>query len=155
MKSSHANTIFTTGFLLSKIGKTVTDKFAEKIAPLGIRPRHCGLLATVKAHPPMSQQELGRALGLVPSAIVTILDELKALQAISRIEDAHDRRKYSIQLTPRGETLLRKATEAAHAVDTEIMSALSGTDRVALARSLQAIAATMSLFPIAPEKNVP
>ena len=41
----------------------------------------------------MSQQELGKALGLVPSAIVTSLDELKALHAIVRVEDPNDRRR--------------------------------------------------------------
>jgi DNA-binding MarR family transcriptional regulator len=151
MKSSNANkNLFTTGFLLSKIGKSITDKFAERIASIGIRPRHCGLLATVKAYPPMSQQELGRALGLVPSAIVTMLDELKTLDAISRVEDPKDRRRYTIELTPKGETLLSKATEAAIAIDNECLAVLSKTERDVLAQSLRSVATKIGLVPRMP-----
>jgi hypothetical protein len=87
----------TAGFLLSKIGKAATERFAEKIAPLGLRPKHCGVLALS----PLSQQELARILDLVPSAIVTIVDELKALNAVERVEDPSDRRRYTIELTHR------------------------------------------------------
>ncbi len=95
----------------------------------------------------MSQQELGKALGLVPSAIVTSLDELKALHAIVRVEDPNDRRRYTIELTPQGETLLRKATESAVEIDREVMATLSKVERTALVRSLQGIAATIGVLP--------
>lgn len=148
MRSRDTSTpLFTAGFLLSKIGKVITERFAERIAPLGLRPKHCGLLATVKGLPPMSQQELGKALGLVPSAIVTSLDELKALHAIVRVEDPNDRRRYTIELTPQGETLLRKATESAVEIDREVMATLSKAERTALVRSLQRIAATLGVLP--------
>ena len=139
--------LFTTGFLLSKIGKEITESFAARIAPLGLRPKHCGLLAAVKAFPPMSQQELGRALGLVPSAIVTSLDELKALHAIARIEDLKDRRRYTIELTARGETLLRKATNLAMEIDNEMLAALRAAERTALTRSLRRIAGAIGIIP--------
>ena len=143
MKTRDTTTLsLTTGFLLSMIGKEVTERFAERIAPLGLRPKHCGLLAAVKAFPPMSQQELGKALGLVPSAIVTSLDELKSLQAIARVEDLKDRRRYTIELTARGETLLRQATKLAVDIDNEMLATLSKAERAALTRSLQGIAGT-------------
>jgi DNA-binding MarR family transcriptional regulator len=147
MKTPETSTLFlTTGFLLSKIGKEITECFAERIAPLGLRPKHCGLLAAVKAFPPMSQQELGKALGLVPSAIVTSLDELKALHAIARVEDPKDRRRYTIQLTARGETLLRKATKLALDIDNEMMAGLSKAERAGLTRSLQGIAEAIGVI---------
>ena len=148
MKTRDTSTLFlTTGFLLSKIGKEITEGFAERIAPLGLRPKHCGLLAALQALPPMSQQELGRALGLVPSAIVTSLDELKALHAIARVEDLKDRRRYTIELTARGETLLRKATQLAVDIDNEMMATLSKAERVVLNRSLQGIAGAIGVIP--------
>ena len=148
MKARDPSPLFlTTGFLLSKIGKEITEGFAERIAPLGLRPKHCGLLAALQALPPMSQQELGRALGLVPSAIVTSLDELKALHAIARVEDLKDRRRYTIELTARGETLLRKATQLAVDIDNEMMATLSKAERVVLNRSLQGIAGAIGVIP--------
>jgi DNA-binding MarR family transcriptional regulator len=146
MKTPDTTTpLLTTGFLLSKIGKEITEGFAARIAPLGLRPKHCGLLAAVKAFPPMSQQELGKALGLVPSAIVTSLDELKALHAITRVEDLKDRRRYTIELTARGETLLRKATKLALDLDNEMLATLNRAERAALTRSLQRIAGAIGI----------
>jgi DNA-binding MarR family transcriptional regulator len=148
MKAPDTTTpLLTTGFLLSKIGKEITERFAARIAPLGLRPKHCGLLAAVKAFPPMSQQELGKALGLVPSAIVTSLDELKALHAIARVEDLKDRRRYTIELTARGETLLRKATKLALDLDNEMLATLSRAERAGLTRSLQRIAGAIGIIP--------
>jgi DNA-binding MarR family transcriptional regulator len=137
----------TAGFLLSKIGKATVERFAAKIAPLGLRPKHCGVLALAKGPSPMSQQELGQVLDLVPSAIVTIIDELKALSAVERVEDPHDRRRYTIELTPRGEDLLRSVTASAIEVDAEIMAALSSRESAALVKSLKAIAVTVGLIP--------
>jgi DNA-binding MarR family transcriptional regulator len=133
----------TAGFLLSKIGKAATERFAEKIAPLGLRPKHCGVLALS----PLSQQELARILDLVPSAIVTIVDELKALNAVERVEDPSDRRRYTIELTQRGEALLRSVTVSAIEVDAEIMAALTKGERAAFVKSLKAIALTVGLIP--------
>ena len=137
----------TVGFLLSKIGKAATERFAEKIAPLRLRPKHCGVLALAKRHAPVSQQELGRVLDLVPSAIVTIVDELKALNAVERIEDPRDRRRYSIELTPHGEELLRSVTAFALEVDSEITAALSSSERAAFAKSLRTIGVSIGGIP--------
>jgi DNA-binding MarR family transcriptional regulator len=114
---------------------------------LGLRPKHCGVLALAKGPSPMSQQELGQVLDLVPSAIVTIIDELKALSAVERVEDPRDRRRYTIELTPSGEDLLRSVTASAIEVDAEIMAALSSRESAALVKSLQAIAVTVGLIP--------
>ena len=145
--SNASGPVSTAGFLLSKIGKEATERFAIKITPLSMRPKHCGLLNAVAAFPPMSQQELGRALHLVPSAIVTIIDDLIALHALRRVADPNDRRRYTIEITRQGHSLLTKVTKLAQEVDAELVVDLSETERDALYRALGKIAAVLNLFP--------
>src|SRR3984885_9170108 len=91
----------TSGYMLSKLGQAVSEEFAGRLRSIGLRPKHCGLLAAVRHLPMASQLALGQALNLVPSAIVTMIDDLEALGAINRVEDEADRRRYAIQLTPK------------------------------------------------------
>jgi DNA-binding MarR family transcriptional regulator len=134
-----------TGFLLSKIGQLTTERFAEKLAALELRPRHCGLLAAIAALPSTSQEELSRAVGLVPSAIVGMVDDLERLGAVRRVVDADNRRRYSIELTRRGQTLLARSAQLAREVDEEILRSLGTAQRTALAGLLGTVAAALGL----------
>ena len=134
----------TAGFLLSKVGQLATARFALRLAPLKIRPRHCGLLVAA-AHGPASQEELSRVLGLVPSAIVGMVDDLEALSAVRRISDPKNRRRYTIELTKRGHALLAQCSELAHEVDGEILNALSSAQRASLTSLLKTVATTLGL----------
>ena len=135
----------TVGFLLVKIGQATTERFAEKLAPLELRPKHCGLLAAIAAAKTASQQELGRAMKVVPSAIVTMVDDLEEMGAVRRIEVVDDRRRYSIELTDRGRSLLARASQMAHDLDQEILAELTATERAALERKLIAVAAALGV----------
>ncbi|MES2740764.1 MAG: MarR family transcriptional regulator [Pseudomonadota bacterium] len=126
----------TCGYLLTKLGQAAFDGFAEKLAPLGLRPKHCGTLALLAALKQPSQQSLGKALGVVPSAMVGVLDDLEGLGAIRRVADPDDRRKFSIELTPSGGELLRSVTRLAKALDAELLVRLSAAEQKSLQRLL-------------------
>jgi DNA-binding MarR family transcriptional regulator len=126
----------TAGYMLSKLGQAATDEFAARLRPLRLRPRHCGLLAAIRSMPMASQLALGQALNVVPSAIVPMIDELEALDAISRVPDAVDRRRHAIQLTPTGAALLRQATAIALKVDDAMLASLEKGERDMLHRLL-------------------
>ena len=88
-------------FLLGKLGSAATARFAERLAVLGIRPRHCAVLE-LAGSAPMSQLDLATRIGVTPSVVVDMLDELAALDAIKRVPQAGDRRRRIIELTPGG-----------------------------------------------------
>jgi DNA-binding MarR family transcriptional regulator len=136
------------GFLLSKIGQATTERLTEELAPLKVRPRHFGLLATA-AHgmEPASQERLSRALGLVPSAIVGIVDDLERLGAVRRVVDPENRRRNSIELTKQGQTLLARCFEAARQVEDEILGGLSATQRTSLTGLLQLVGGSLGIAP--------
>lgn len=116
-------------FLLAKVGQAATIRFAAKLAPYGVKPKHVGLLALLSGGTRDFQQELGRRLGVAPSLIVSMADELEHLGAITRIRDPEDRRKSTLEVTDRGRDLLQRCTRALQEVDDELLTHVSPADR--------------------------
>src|SRR4051794_33087178 len=73
-------------FLVSKLGQVAAGRFADRLAPLGLRPRHCAVLELL-APAPMTQLQLARGIGVTPSVVVNMLDELEKLGAVRRVRD--------------------------------------------------------------------
>jgi DNA-binding MarR family transcriptional regulator len=134
----------TSGYLLTKLGQVAFESFALKLEPLGLRPKHCGALALLDSVKQPSQQSLGLALGVVPSAVVGVLDDLEELGAISRTPDPDDRRKFRIELTATGRSLLRDATRFANEVDAELLAQLGQSDQKLVQQLLQKISSLLS-----------
>ncbi|MFG1678524.1 MarR family winged helix-turn-helix transcriptional regulator [Nonomuraea sp. NPDC049269] len=83
--------INTVGFLLGKLGQQANGQFADRLAPLGLRPRHCAVLEFLSGGP-RAQLELAKAVGVTASVVVDMLDELEKLGAVRRVRDTADRR---------------------------------------------------------------
>src|SRR5262249_38764815 len=63
-------------YLLVQLGFHLARQFGERLAPLGLEPRHAGLLTRLAAHEGLSQQALGGLLGLTPTPKVLLVDAL-------------------------------------------------------------------------------
>jgi DNA-binding MarR family transcriptional regulator len=131
-------------FLLGKLGGVAANRFAERLAALGLRPRHCAVLELAGAVP-LSQLELATRIGVTPSVVVDMLDELEALDAIRRVPQESDRRRRIIELTPTGRELRRQAGEAAHQVDAELLSGIDPRRRAELRSALAELGAAQGL----------
>ncbi len=64
-------------FLLSQVGAHAAGRFADRLAPLGLKPPHAGILRALDRADGLSQQALGEGLGTFPSRLVALLDELE------------------------------------------------------------------------------
>ena len=113
------------GMVIDKIARVIGQRFGEGIADLGIRPRHVGLLSAAARQDRPSQADLGSWLGIGPSAVVAVVDELQALGAVERNPDPDNRRRWTITLTDEGTRLLAEATHRAEELDRELVSTLS------------------------------
>ncbi|WP_404820749.1 MarR family winged helix-turn-helix transcriptional regulator [Streptomyces malaysiensis] len=80
----------------------------------------------------MSQQAFGDALGLDPSNVVGLLNELEDRSLISRRRDPSDRRRHIVELSQAGETELEAAQERLAAVEDRIFRVLSTQEREVL-----------------------
>ncbi|MFI6325718.1 MarR family winged helix-turn-helix transcriptional regulator [Nonomuraea sp. NPDC050556] len=121
-------------FQLGKLGQAATAGFADRLAPLGLRPRHCGVLELL-AGGGRGQLDLARTLDVTPSVVVDMLDELEALHAVRRTRDTGDRRRQIVELTPEGRELRLEAARLAHEVDAELLGHL-GAEQLATLRLL-------------------
>jgi DNA-binding MarR family transcriptional regulator len=125
---------------LGVLGVSQEARYADRLAALGLRPRHVILLSALRMGGAESQQELAADLGIAPSLVVLLADQLAALGAIKRVRDPADRRRQSLHLTVEGDRLLDEATELAVTLDDERTAVLSSEDRVALTRILEKLA---------------
>ncbi len=135
----------TGGFLLGKLGELSVARFAERLAPLGLRPRLSGVLS-VLAQSPGAQTTLAGRLQVSPSVIVDMVDELEGLGAVRRVRDTQDRRKQLVELTARGRKLAARSTALAVELDTELMAGLSTEERKVLIGTLRQLAVTHGIL---------
>lgn len=103
--------------------------FANSLKPLDIQPKHYGILFLLDEQGPLSQVEIGQQMGIDRAPMVQFIDSLEQLGLLERLPNPSDRRSYAITLTPKGQELLKQATELARTIETEFLSPLSIEER--------------------------
>jgi DNA-binding MarR family transcriptional regulator len=117
-------------FRLGVLGTVVTNRFADRIAALDLKPKHAGVLVALSTGSGASQQELAGRMGVAPSLMVTLADHLEDLGAIERVRDPDDRRRQNLSLTRKGRDLLAKCARIAQQIDDELTAAVDGAERL-------------------------
>jgi DNA-binding MarR family transcriptional regulator len=135
------------GFLLVQLGTHRHRRFAERLAPLDLHPRHFGMLSHIAAAEGLSQQALSVALGVHRSAVVALVDDLERRGLAERRRDPDDRRAYTLYLTPGGRKLLAELERAADDDEAELLGALDAAERTQLISLLQRVAESQGLTP--------
>lgn len=102
-------------FLLVRLGAHAGARFAEALAPLGIEPRHFGLLTRLAGLEGSSQQAIGTRIGLNPTRMVFLIDDLEERGLVTRRNNPTDRRSHALYLTPKGRKILTRGRTVARA----------------------------------------
>jgi DNA-binding MarR family transcriptional regulator len=134
-------------FLLAQVGAHAAARFAERLGPLGLTPAHVGSLRIIAASEGASQQEVATRLGMFPSRLVALVDELQERGLVKRVENARDRRTYALVLTTEGRELLERIGRVAREHQDSLLTSLSGEERELLAALLRRIADQQGLQP--------
>jgi DNA-binding MarR family transcriptional regulator len=134
-------------FLLAQIGAQGAAKFAERLEVLRLSPPQAGIIGLIGRRSGLSQQELANQLGMFPSRLVSILDQLERSGLIERRANASDRRTYSLHLTASGKKTLQAIGRIAREHDEALCAALNENERETLARLLSRIAEEQQLKP--------
>ncbi|KWX00522.1 hypothetical protein TH66_14155 [Carbonactinospora thermoautotrophica] len=124
-----------TGFLLGKVGASVTRRLANALSLLGLRQKHFAVLALLEDSGSCAQQSVAARLNLDPSGLVSVIDDLRRRGAVERERDPEDRRRHTVRLTEVGRALLAECRELVASVDAEWLAPLSEEQR----RQLHAI----------------
>ena len=134
-------------FLLTQLGTHGATRYADRIAELSLTPPQAGLLRQIVLNPGSNQQQLASRLGLLPSRVVSFLDDLEAQGLVRRVRSTTDRRQYELQLTAPGKALFERLQGASQLHDAEITKALSEEEHRTLAGLLHRIADDQGLSP--------
>ncbi|MCU1357214.1 MAG: MarR family transcriptional regulator [Acidimicrobiales bacterium] len=112
----------------------------------GMRQGCFAVLRTVAAHPgSLSQRDLSVKLGIDPSDIVGLVDDLERAGYLARRRDATDRRRYALDITTSGHDALGRFNRVAEASSEAVLAGLSALDRAELARLLGLVLASDEL----------
>jgi DNA-binding MarR family transcriptional regulator len=120
-------------FLLAQLGAHAVDRFAERIDGLDITPPHAGTLRLVAASPAQNQQALAKRLGVLPSRMVILIDDLAEKGLVQRKRSTKDRRHSELVLTKRGRRILEKLSKLAAEHEADLCASLTAAERNTLA----------------------
>lgn len=121
-----------TGYLLSRVGRFTNRHFAKRLETLGLTTRAWGALNVLDAESPLSQQELGRLIGMDPSSVVSTLDELERQGLVERRRHPSDRRAHALYMTDDGRNALARGRALARSAQAELLEPLSPQERTIL-----------------------
>ncbi len=127
-------------YLLVQLGFHVAGGFRERLAPLGLEPRHFGMLTRLAANEGRSQQAIGELMGLNATRMVFLVDELEERGLVERRRNPDDRRSHALYLTEAGRAKLREAQVAGAGHERQIGGSLTGEERRQLAALLRRLA---------------
>jgi DNA-binding MarR family transcriptional regulator len=126
--------------LLVQLGMEAARQFSEQLAPLGVEPRHVGMLTRLAANEGRAQQAIGELIGLNPTQMVFLVDELEGRGLVERRRNPADRRSYALYLTPAGRDMLSKVQEAGRIHQARLGASLSEIEQEQLTELLRRIA---------------
>jgi DNA-binding MarR family transcriptional regulator len=132
-------------FLLAQLGAHSSRLWRERLAPLGLDPRHVMLLRHVAADEARSQQALGEALRIPPSRMVALVDGLEERGLLRRRPNRDDRRVWTLRLTEEGRWLLGKVMEVSAEHERQLCTGLQPAEREQLVALLNRLVAEQGL----------
>jgi DNA-binding MarR family transcriptional regulator len=131
---------FGPAFLLAQIGSHAAARFAERLTKLRLTPAHSGILHILSATPGLTQQALASLLGMVPSRLVALVDELESRGLMQRRQSENDRRRHALVLTEKGRKALTAIGEISREHQRLLLASLTEPELAQLAALLQRIA---------------
>jgi DNA-binding MarR family transcriptional regulator len=133
-------------FLIAQVGAHAALQFAERLRKLNLAPRHAGILRILSATPGITQQTLAATLGMVPSQLVVLVDEMEQRGLIERRENLEDRRRHALHITEKGRSTLKTIGRISLEHSQALLAALTEDEQRELAAFLQRIADQQGLI---------
>jgi DNA-binding MarR family transcriptional regulator len=117
------------GQLFFRLWRAHHTRTAEALASIDLTPPLFALLNVIGAREGAIQQELGSALGIDRSTMVSLVDQLESEGLAKRRPSATDRRAREILITPKGGRRLQRARALIRQVEDEVLAGLNATER--------------------------
>jgi DNA-binding MarR family transcriptional regulator len=117
------------GQLFFRLWRASHTRVAERLESIGLTTALFGILNFLGARNGAIQLEIATAMGIDPSTIVTLVDELESAGLAKRRPHPKDRRAREVTLTPKGRRQLDRGRRMAFEVEDEVLQGLSASER--------------------------
>ncbi|HMC15203.1 MAG TPA: MarR family transcriptional regulator [Albitalea sp.] len=129
------------GYQLAQATISTTAVYMQAVGqPFGLRPVEYTILSLINQNPGGSPAQLAKALAVTAPNITMWIDRLEEQGWVVRRRDENDKRAFQLRLTPRGATLVAKATEELLAGEQQAFAGLSDGERAILIELLHKVA---------------
>lgn len=126
------------GFLLTRAGAIMSSSANKALAEFGLKVRpYSVLVIACEQRNGLGQRQIAEELGLDPSQIVGLVDDLETRELLSRQVNPEDRRNKRIAATSRGRSLCQEMQRAVTAAQAEALVGVSVRDAHRLRQLLQ------------------
>jgi DNA-binding MarR family transcriptional regulator len=116
------------GLALAYSGQIANVRIKKALAAHGLKPGHGHVLLLLSDEGATSQQALVEALGVDPSVLVAVLNDLERDGLAERRRDPADRRRHIVEISSRGTRLVADVHRAITAVEAELFADLDATE---------------------------
>ncbi len=125
------------GQLFFRLWRASHTRIAEGLETVGLTPASFGLLNLLGGRSGATQRELGSEMGIDPSTMVSLIDELETAGLAKRRPHPTDRRAREVVITPKGRRLLERGRQMALQVEDEVLGGLNAGERRELLKLLR------------------
>jgi MarR family transcriptional regulator, lower aerobic nicotinate degradation pathway regulator len=120
------------GQLFFRLWRATHTRTADALESIGLTPALFALLNVLGARDGAIQQQLSSDMGIDPSAMVKLINELESAGLAERRRRPGDRRAWEVVITPSGRRALDQARHLALQVEDEVLGGLTPADRCQL-----------------------
>src|SRR6266571_6336445 len=132
-------------FLLVQLGFHIAGRFGERLKPLGLEQRQAGMLLRLAENDGRSQQAIAELLGVNPTRMVFLVDELERFGLVERRRNPADRRSHALYLTGAGTAMLARVRAVTAEHEARMSAGLTGGERAQLITLLRRVAKEQGL----------
>ena len=120
---------------LALAGQLAHTRLRQAMAAHGLKPAQSQVLVLLTEHGATGQQALVEEMGVDPSVLVSILNELERAGLAHRRRDPADRRRHIVEISARGTQLVGEVGASLATVEAELFADLSA-EEIAQLRAL-------------------
>jgi DNA-binding MarR family transcriptional regulator len=117
------------GQLFFRLWRASHTRTVEALDSIGLTTALFALLNVLGARQGAIQQQLSSDMGIDPSAMVKLINELEGAGLAERRRRPGDRRAWEVAITPKGRRALERARGLVIQVEDEILAGLTTADR--------------------------
>jgi DNA-binding MarR family transcriptional regulator len=117
------------GQLFFRLWRAFHTHTAEALGSVGLTPALFALLNVLGARDGAIQQELSSDMGIDPSAMVKLINELEDAGLAERRRRPGDRRAWEVTITPKGRRSLQRARRVVAEAQDEVLGGLTVAER--------------------------